>query len=229
MTATRIAYQTTDEVNFESAIRTARECGASLSRLPDSAARPSAAFAASLHDLDHVDSRRGRAVVDELLARPSLFPVAIHGYNLEDDEVAALHANGVIVSRTFDPELVRALCRASGRPHAGSSEPSNRDPREAADDPAVLCGMVRSLASHAHRAMRRSSVGIPDEIGELKERIGRFQHHLDRFRRQDHLRHEHLQRWLDNLLRCVDGLPAGSPEEGNEREGAAPRPERPGR
>ena len=82
--------------------------------------------------------------------------------------------------------------------------------RAASDDPAVLCAMVRSLAIHAHRAMQQRSAvtptGMPRGIGELREHIGRFQQHLDRFRRQHKLGLEDLQRWLDSLRRCVDGL-----------------------
>jgi hypothetical protein len=207
--AIHIAYHTTDEVNLESATRAARECGASLSRLPDLAARPSGSFAAMLHDLDHVDSPGGEAIVKTLLSRPAPFPVAVHGYNLGDEEMTVLHANGVVVSRQFEPELIRALCRASERPPTALPDPESRD-SQATDDPAVLCGMVRSLAANAYRAMHRSPTGapegVPDEIGELRERIDHLQQHLRQFQRQHNLGLEDLQRWLDSLGRCVEGL-----------------------
>jgi hypothetical protein len=215
----RIASHTADEVNLESATQAARECGASLSRLAYPVARPSGAFAAVLHDLDHMDSQRGRAVVSELLSRPASFAAAVHGYGLEDEEMAILQANGVIVSQEFNAELVRALCRASEHSPAAGLEPPGRDSQEASDsdDPAVLCGMVRSLARHAHRTLRQSSLGtpnvIPDEIGELIERFIQLQQFLDRFRRQHHLALEDLQRWLDNLLRCVEDSLAQPPRE----------------
>jgi hypothetical protein len=169
-----------------------------------------------------MDSQRGRAVVSELLSRPAPFPVAVHGYGLEDEEMAVLQANGVIVSQKFNAELVRALCRASERSPAAGPEPPGGDSQEASgsDDPAVLCGMVRSLATHAHRTLRRSSLGtpnvMPDEIGELMERIIQLQQLLDRFRHQHHLALEDLQRWLDNLLRCVEGSLAQPPREVEE-------------
>src|SRR5262249_30978341 len=75
MKPSHIAYHTTDEVNLAFATQAARECGASLSRLADPVARPSGAFAAVLHDLDHMDSQRERAVVSELLSGPAAFPV----------------------------------------------------------------------------------------------------------------------------------------------------------
>jgi hypothetical protein len=213
MMAIHIAYHTTDEVNLESATRVAQECGASLSNLPDLAARPGGSFAAMLHDLDHVDSRCGQAIVRTLLSRPAPFPVAVHGYNLGDEEMTVLHANGVVVSRPFHPELVRALCRASERTPATLPDPESWDAQGASDDPAVLCGMVRSLATHAHRALHRSPDGVSEEIGELRERIDQLQRHLDRFRRQHDLRLEDLQRWLDSLGRRVEGLLAQSPRE----------------
>jgi hypothetical protein len=157
-----------------------------------------------------MDTQRGRAVVSELLSRPAPFPVAVHGYGLEDEEMAALQSNGVIVSQKLNAELVRALCRASERSPAAAPQPPGCDSREASDldDPAVLCRMVRSLATHAHRTIRRSSLGtdsvMPDEIGELMQRIIELQQLLNRFRRQHHLALEALQRWLDSLLRCVE-------------------------
>jgi hypothetical protein len=136
--------------------------------------------------------------------------------------MAVLQSNGVIVSQKFNAELVRALCRASERSPAAGPEPPGRDSQEAsdADDPAVLCGMVRSLATHAHRTLRRSYLGTPnimsDEIGELVERINRLQQLLDRFRHQHHLALEDLQRWLENLLRRVEGSLAQAPRQVEE-------------
>jgi hypothetical protein len=219
MTAIRIAYHTTDEVNLGSAIQTAQECGASLAGLADPDVRPGGSFAALLFDLDHVDSRRGRAIVSELRSRPAPFPVAVHGYDLGDEDMTDLHANGVLASRQFDPEVVRALCRASESSHRAVPDPEGRDPEGTSDDPAVLCGMVRSLASQTYRVLHRTPDGAPDgltrEIGELRGRIDRLQRQIERFRRQHDLRFEDLQRWLDSLRRRVEGLLGrpSSPEE----------------
>jgi hypothetical protein len=207
---TRIAYDTTDEVNLESATQTAQECGAYLRCLPDPVAAPGGSFAALLHDLDNVDVQRRQAIVGELLTGPLPFPVAVHGYCLGDEEMIVLQANGVVVSRQFKPDLVRVLCQAAVCTPTAAPDPKNRDSQGVSEDPAVLCGMVRSLATRAFRAMRRNSDGTrnaePHEIGELRERIDQLQQHLDRLRRQHNLRLEELQRWLNSLGRCVEGL-----------------------
>jgi hypothetical protein len=204
-----IAYHTTDEVNLQSATRAARACGATLSRLAGPTAPPSGTFAAVLHDLDHLDFPDGQVVVSELLDRPALFPVAVHGYSLNDEEVTGLRSNGVLVARKLSSRLVHALCRAADRSPTAVSEPPERDAGEATADPAVLCEMVRSLATQAHRAMRGSqhaANGIADDLGGLMERIGQVRQLVDQFRSQDCLAFDDLQRWLDSLLRCIEGF-----------------------
>jgi len=220
MTAIRIAYHTTDEVNLDSAIQTAQECGASLDGLPDPDMPPGGSFAAMLYDLDHVDCRRGQAIVSELLSRPAPFPVAVHGYDLADEDMTVLHANGVIARRQLDPEVVRDLCRASESSRRAVPDSDGRDSEGTSDDPAILCGMVRSLASHTYRVLHRTSDGTSDgltrEIGELRGRTDQLQRQIERFRRQHDLRLEDLQRWLDSLRRRVEGLlarPSGGAEE----------------
>jgi hypothetical protein len=205
-----IAYHTTDEVNLESARRAARECGASLSGLPDPVAQPGESFAALMHDLDHVETQVGQAIVSELRSRPALLPVAVHGYHLRDEEIAVLHANGVVVSRQFKPELVRALCRASMGPQTTEPDRQHQGSQGVSDDPAVLSEMVRSLARHAYRVLSRSANGIPHgaphEMGQLRHRVDQLQQHLDQFRRQEKRGLEDLQRWLDSLRRRLDSL-----------------------
>jgi hypothetical protein len=94
----QIAYLTTDDVNLDWAAQTASECGAPLAPFPPDCVMPNGAFAAVLYDLDHYDSQRGQAVLTELLSRPAPLP-GLHGYSLGDKEMAALQANGVIVSQ----------------------------------------------------------------------------------------------------------------------------------
>ena len=133
-----------------------------LSRLADMSRRSAGPFDAVMHDLDHMDARFVGAIVTELLSGPAPLPAAVHGYNLGDEEMMALHADGVAVSRRLNPQLVRALCRAVERAPTAACEPSHRDSPEASDDPSVLCEMVRSLATHAHRALPRGSAESPD-------------------------------------------------------------------
>src|SRR5262249_22558296 len=146
MAAVQIAYFTTDEVNLDSAERAARECGASLGHLRAVDGRPTGSFAALLYDLDDLGTARGRAVLDELLSRPSPFPVAVHGYDLGEEGIASLEGRGLLASRHFDPEMIRGLCRAAAAPRGTGRGEEGRDAQETADDPAILCGAVRSLA-----------------------------------------------------------------------------------
>jgi hypothetical protein len=220
MMITQIAYHTADEVNLESAMQAAKECGASLSRSSDPIAARVGSPAAMLHDLDHVDAQRARAIVEELLSRPAPFPVAVHGYNLGDDEMRALHANGVIASRRFNPGLVRALCRASVCTPTAGTAPKDQDSQSMSEDPAVLCEMVRSLAARAFRSTRRSPDGAriaeKHQTRELRERIDQLQRHLDRFRQLHDLRLEALQRWLNSLRRCVEDVRVEPPCDSGE-------------
>jgi hypothetical protein len=217
MTAIHIAYETTDEVNLESATQVAQEYGASLSRFPDPAAGPGGSLVATLLDLDHMDAQRGRAIVGELLSRPVSYPVAVHGFDLGDEEMSVLHANGVAVSRPFRPELVRALCRALESPGVTVPDPENGHAHDAPDDPAVICGMVRSLATDVSRAIHRRPEGTPNvvgqEIDDLRGRIDDLQRHLARFRHEHNLLLRDLQRWVESLRRYVEGLVRRPPRE----------------
>ena len=214
MKTTHISYQTTDQVNLVPATDASRKCGESLNHL---AGPPARAFAAMQHDLDNVHSQCSRAVVDKPVSRPATFSLAVHSYKREHEATTVLHADGVIVSREINAELVREPGCATERSKTAAPEHTNCNSQEASDDPAVLCGIVRSLAAHAHRAMRRRPVGarniMPGEMSELRERINQFQQHLDRFRRQDQRRFAGLQRWLDSLRRCVENLLAQAPQE----------------
>ena len=217
---TLIGYVGRDEVNRQSAARAAEDCGATLIDLSRPFDGAAGRFDALIHDLDHVDAGSAAAIIGELLSRPALVPVAVHGYNLDDDEIAQLDAHGVVVARRFDPELIRALCRAHGRSPTATPEPPDSTSQEATDDPAVFCGMVRTLATDTHRAAHSgaaaTSNGIACGIAELREGMSQLQQQLDRFRGEHKLAFEDLQRWLDSLRRCVEAVLADSPRGAEE-------------
>jgi hypothetical protein len=123
-------------------------------------------------------------------------------------------------SATQAAEVVGKLFRASVRSHTDAPEPSNQDSQGESDDPALLCEMVRSLGTRAHRAIKRRATETPNnvtcEIGELRERIDELQLHIDRFRRQHNLRLDDLQRWLNSLRQRVEGLQAQPQDEAQE-------------
>jgi hypothetical protein len=229
MTTLRIAYHTTDEVYFDAAMQTAQECGASLDRLPHPRVRSNGPFAAVLYDLDHLESARDRAIVNELSSHPTPCQTAVHGYNLDDEQMRILHANGVIVAQKFDPEIIRTLCRSSQSPPNTMSDPKNRDQEESLYDPAALCANVRSLATQAWRALQPPSGSdcehFTHNTGELRNRINQLQQQILRLRRQHNLGLEELQRWVDSLCRCVDGVRNGRDKgDATERHQANSQP-----
>src|SRR5207248_3247890 len=68
---------------------------------------------ALLYDWDYLPAERRQAVLAELLDRPLPCPVAVHGYNLDDDLGETLSQKGVTVSRYLEPELFVQLRSAA--------------------------------------------------------------------------------------------------------------------
>ena len=126
--------------------------------------------------------------------------------------------SATITYRALGEVNFESAAQASGECGASLSRMAAPVPRRPdSDDPAVLCLMVRSLTIHAYRTLRRRSPAAanvtPDEIGELMERVIELQELLNRFRHEHQLALEDLQRWLDNLSRCVEGSLAQPPRE----------------
>lgn len=128
-------------------------------------------------------------------------------YNMKD-EVSAEAALQMITKR--DPSSSR-----SPKP-ADSATP---DSQARSDSPAVLCGMVRSLAMGAYRVLRRTSeenaIDPLPEILELLNRIDQLEQQMKDFRQHRTCMLEGLQSWLSSLRRRVqvrlrqsDGWPA---------------------
>jgi hypothetical protein len=118
----RIAYYTTDEVNIDLALQMADVCGATLYLLPSSDVPPPGRFNAALYDWDALSLYRRQEILLESLASLSSCPVAVHGYNLEEEEVETLHQDGVAVFDCLDPEVfqtLRRLSRPNGRRQHG--------------------------------------------------------------------------------------------------------------
>lgn len=84
----QIAYLTTDEVNDTLALRMARKCCVSLVCNPPGRVPTDGPLIARLHDLDHLACQQKEAILTDLLSRPAAVPVAVHSYNLEEDQVA---------------------------------------------------------------------------------------------------------------------------------------------
>jgi hypothetical protein len=104
-----IAYVSTDEVNQALASQLAEDLGISLYLLSLHDGPPDGAFAAALYDLDYLPPERQQEVLKKLLAQRPPHPVAIHSYNLEQEQVGKLRQNGVRVSTRLEPEIFAGL------------------------------------------------------------------------------------------------------------------------
>jgi hypothetical protein len=107
----RIAYINIDEVNLAVASRMAEKHGAVVCGLPPEGPPPDGIYEAVLYNLDDVPRHRRGEVLAELLRGPSNRPKAMHGYDLSEDQAAALRLRGVAVAQRLQPELVRILCQ----------------------------------------------------------------------------------------------------------------------
>ncbi len=180
---TRIAYLTANEVNHTLALRMAQQCGVPLVRNPPDCVPPRGTLIARLHDLDHVPRQQKEAILEDLLTGPTTVPVAVHSYNLGEDQMASLHANGVIVARSLEPALVRRLCQASESDREPVPVEEDREDGERVVEPATLCALVRSLASQAHRTLTRTPCAPIEEFDDLRQQLADLQLQIDRLRR----------------------------------------------
>ena len=104
-----VAYFTSDEVNEDTAVQLAADCGAMLCTEPFRGQFPDGEFDAVVYDWDYLPACYQQAAMSFLLAKPPYYPVAVHGYHLTDDEAWALRENGVQVHRHLEPALFVGL------------------------------------------------------------------------------------------------------------------------
>jgi hypothetical protein len=109
-----LAYLSHDEVNQHRARQLADARGIELSPLFLKEAATAGPFDAVLHDLDCLPPADRRAVLKSLLAGPLPCPAAVHSYGLEEEEVEALRARGVVVHCHLE-EAVSALLAGAAR------------------------------------------------------------------------------------------------------------------
>src|SRR5262245_15677000 len=105
-------------------------------------------------------------ITDDMVSRPSPGP-------LRGSETRGVPSRRrPLMSHSSSPSARSRAPRPSHRPRPGSSMGPS-------DDPAALCGMVRALATDAYHALRQTSnrgpEGLPDQIGDLIERIDLLQ------------------------------------------------------
>jgi hypothetical protein len=109
----RIAYMTTDEVNRASAAQMAGEFGAFICALASKDSPPNDQFLAVLYDLDDTARQHRTELIAQIVSRPSTRPIAVHGYDITDEQAGTLRRHGVAVSKRLHAGLVHTLCKAA--------------------------------------------------------------------------------------------------------------------
>jgi hypothetical protein len=204
--STRIVYCTTDEVNLMLAERLGRTCGSLVVCTDPSLPAPTDRGSASLHDLDHLSPSPDRTFIADLLAGKPSNTVAVHGYALDEDQAQSLRANGVIVSRSLNPDLfvsIRNAMEAVQKPIPVDGGNAKTGLNDHLLDPAVFCSLVRSVASQAHKVIRDPSGSSEVEWAELRRHLEILRTQLSTLRRSRAQRFDELHRWMNSLERRV--------------------------
>ncbi len=112
MRPVEIAYFNIDEVDQALAARFARKHGAHVSSLHPKDPSPEGFYDAVLYNFDDLTKEDRRDLLDQILHSPSIRPMAVHGYDLSDNEVTSLGLHGVAVAQHLEHALFRVLRRA---------------------------------------------------------------------------------------------------------------------
>jgi hypothetical protein len=107
----RVAYVSTDEVNICLAAEYGARGGVVVIQTRPHSAVSCADCDAAVYDLDFLPTEQARALLDRLLAGDIPVPAAVHSYNLDERQVKALDARGIVVARRLIPALFRRLRR----------------------------------------------------------------------------------------------------------------------
>jgi hypothetical protein len=112
-----IAYLSTDEVNQDLALRLCEDGGAMLYLLTFQEIPVNGSFDAVVYDWDYLPAELRPDTQAHLLTGPLAYPVAVHGYNLDEGLIDALRRNGVAVHRRLEADVFASLQRAAERLH----------------------------------------------------------------------------------------------------------------
>ena len=123
------AYMTSDETNQDNALQMADDCDIVLCSLPPEKVVGNSDWDAVVYDWDYLPRRRQEELLRELLSGRHDAPVAVHGYNIDDEHVAGLRRRHVAVFRTFQPEILWLLQLLAAR--ATSEAPLLQDEAKA--------------------------------------------------------------------------------------------------
>jgi hypothetical protein len=172
------AYQTNDDPNRKPIVQSAMKCRASVTPPKTTVAQPWRAFAAFLSDLDRLDARVARAIDGKLAQSATAASVSTKSVRVKNSQAGDLSADSTIVPWRPKCYPVHAADRAPKPPNALASDILDRGGYDVPEDPAILCRMVRCLATSAHAVMRRVSTSTSSDyasqVGELRSRISQL-------------------------------------------------------
>jgi hypothetical protein len=111
----RIAYVTTDEMNYVLASRMARPFDADVLCFHPDQPLWADQVDAVIYDLDRVAATDRSSLLAELLSGRLECPVAVHGYVLAEEDALALSLGGVAVAQRLHLDLIETLCESAAR------------------------------------------------------------------------------------------------------------------
>jgi hypothetical protein len=111
----RCAYLSTDEVNNALALEWAAACGIELFPLAPKDGLPGREYDAVVCDWDFWPVELRRELLADLSNGPPPCPLAVHGYNLDEDTTMHLRNQGVDVQRSLQLDVFRRLRLAHRR------------------------------------------------------------------------------------------------------------------
>jgi hypothetical protein len=104
-----VAYLTIDEVNQDLAAGLAERCNLTLQPLSFRDLPRDGQCDAVVYDLDSLPRPEREEILAQLRQSLTLYPVAVHSYNLEEGQVDRLRQNGVAVYRRLGKAVFLGL------------------------------------------------------------------------------------------------------------------------
>jgi len=126
----RCAYLSTDEVNNALALEWAAGCGINLFRLAPKDGQPGREYDAVLCDWDFWPVELREELLADLSKGPLPCPLAVHGYNLDEDTRMHLRKKGVDVQCSLHRDVFQRLRLAHRQARSAARRRLTRKSRE---------------------------------------------------------------------------------------------------
>jgi len=104
-----VAYVSHDPLNSSDTEALLAARGACMAPLWLRDPRPNGEYAAVLYDFDFLPPADRERILKELTAAPLTGRRGVHGHSLEDEQIEALEARGVVAARALTPGLIGRL------------------------------------------------------------------------------------------------------------------------